>query len=68
MAAAVGGVRVAVALLMCVLGGQALDLLRATATSGSEYQSKTGQTISITYCLSSHLERACCILLEKFFK
>ncbi|XP_036928654.1 interleukin-27 subunit beta [Acanthopagrus latus] len=35
MAAAVGGVRVAVALLMCVLGGQALDLLRATATSGS---------------------------------
>lgn len=47
MAAAVGGVRVAVALLMCVLGGQALDLLRATATSGSEYQLINYQTISI---------------------
>ncbi|XP_070777020.1 interleukin-27 subunit beta [Enoplosus armatus] len=29
-----GGVCVAVTLLMCALGGQALDLLRATATSG----------------------------------
>lgn len=47
MAAAVGGVRVAVALLMCVLGGQALDLQRATATSGSEYQLINYQTIGI---------------------
>ncbi|XP_073340292.1 interleukin-27 subunit beta [Pagrus major] len=35
MAVMGGSVRVAVALLMCVLGGQALDLLKATATSGS---------------------------------
>uniref|UniRef100_A0A3Q3W598 Fibronectin type-III domain-containing protein n=1 Tax=Mola mola TaxID=94237 RepID=A0A3Q3W598_MOLML len=34
----VGGVCVAVTLLTCVLGGQALDLLRAAAPSGSEYQ------------------------------
>ncbi|XP_074517150.1 interleukin-27 subunit beta [Sebastes fasciatus] len=35
MAAMVGSVRVTVTLLMCVLGGQALDLLRVTATSGN---------------------------------
>nr|WKF45160.1 interleukin-27 subunit beta-like protein [Epinephelus akaara] len=35
MAAMVGSVRVMVTLLMCVLGGQALDLLRVTATSGT---------------------------------
>ncbi|XP_049451829.1 interleukin-27 subunit beta isoform X1 [Epinephelus fuscoguttatus] len=35
MAAMVGSVGVMVTLLMCVLGGQALDLLRVTATSGT---------------------------------
>ncbi|TKS86818.1 Interleukin-27 subunit beta [Collichthys lucidus] len=37
MAVTVGSVCVAVTLLMCVLGGQAVDLLRAKATSGSFY-------------------------------
>ncbi|XP_056248728.1 interleukin-27 subunit beta isoform X1 [Seriola aureovittata] len=36
MAAMFGRVCVTVTLLMCVLGGQALDLLRATATSGTD--------------------------------
>ncbi|XP_041669308.1 interleukin-27 subunit beta [Cheilinus undulatus] len=35
MAAMVGGACFAVTLLMCVLGGQAVDLLRVTATSGN---------------------------------
>ena len=39
MAATAGTVCVTLTLLMCVIGGQALDLLRVTATSGSEYQS-----------------------------
>lgn len=38
MAVTVGSVCVAVTLLMCVLGGQAVDLLRAKATSGCEYE------------------------------
>ncbi|KAI3367566.1 hypothetical protein L3Q82_026421, partial [Scortum barcoo] len=35
MAATIGGVRLVLTLLMCALGGQALDLLRASVTSGS---------------------------------
>lgn len=35
MAVMIGGVRLALTLLMCALGGQALDLLRASVTSGN---------------------------------
>lgn len=41
MASMFGRVCVTVTLLMCALGGQALDLLKATSTSGSEYLSVT---------------------------
>lgn len=40
MAVVFGSVCITVILLTCVAGGEALELLRATETSGSEYKSE----------------------------